>query len=125
MQKYLAIIRYAFRISKQEGKFSRSFFLAVLGYRKSIRLHYENVKDKLDLCVKDKLEPLARLGFAQCQVSCTGTLSNGFPQELNKLLYFISSDLMDPWGIILANTGVHTAIYSHIFSTVDLFLDHF
>ena len=29
------------------------FFLAVWGYRKSIRLHYENVKDKL--------EPLARL----------------------------------------------------------------
>ena len=54
----MAIIRYAFRISKQEGNFS---FLAVWGYRKCIRLHYENVKDKLEPCVKDKLEPLARL----------------------------------------------------------------
>ena len=40
--------------------------LVVWGYRKSVRLHYENVKDKLEPCVKDKREPLARLTICVC-----------------------------------------------------------
>ena len=39
--------------ARRQALQKKLFFLAVWGYRKSIRLHYENVKDKL--------EPLARL----------------------------------------------------------------
>ena len=49
------------RIQNFKARRQALLLLSSMGYRKSIRLHYENVKDKLEPCVKEKLEPLARL----------------------------------------------------------------